>query len=154
MKRVLITGMSGTGKSTLLDELGRRGFPVVDTDVGGYIHRVGDEYLWRGPRIEELLSRTWPAGVVFVQGTVRNQVAFYPRFDHIVLLSAPQEVLLSRLQVRTDNPYGKTPAEVAEVLDNLRHVEPLLRAAASLEIVTTSPVDEIADAVLAHVGCN
>jgi len=27
-----VTGMSGAGKSTALAELGRRGFPVVDTD--------------------------------------------------------------------------------------------------------------------------
>jgi predicted ATPase len=30
--RILITGMSGTGKSTLLAELGRRGHRTVDTD--------------------------------------------------------------------------------------------------------------------------
>jgi hypothetical protein len=34
--------------------------------------------------------------VLFVQGTTRNQGLFYPRFDHIVLLSAPPEVLTER----------------------------------------------------------
>ncbi|HTZ43323.1 MAG TPA: hypothetical protein VMB79_05620 [Jatrophihabitans sp.] len=34
--RVLLTGMSGTGKSTVLGELGRRGHRVVDTDYGGW----------------------------------------------------------------------------------------------------------------------
>ena len=36
MRRVLVTGMSGTGKSTALAELGRRGFRVVDTDEPGW----------------------------------------------------------------------------------------------------------------------
>src|SRR5699024_7165199 len=34
--RVLVTGMSGTGKSTVLGELERRGHVVVDTDYGGW----------------------------------------------------------------------------------------------------------------------
>jgi dephospho-CoA kinase len=34
VRRILVTGMSGTGKSTALDELRRRGFEVVDTDEG------------------------------------------------------------------------------------------------------------------------
>jgi len=32
VRRVLVTGMSGTGKSTVLAELARRGFQVVETD--------------------------------------------------------------------------------------------------------------------------
>jgi hypothetical protein len=55
--------------------------------------------------------------VLFVQGTTRNQVLFYPRFDHIVLLSAPAEVLAERLATRATNPYGKDPAELAETLE-------------------------------------
>ncbi|MDQ3380168.1 MAG: hypothetical protein M3546_07570 [Actinomycetota bacterium] len=35
MGRVLVTGMSGTGKSTAPAEVGRRGFRVVDTDSPG-----------------------------------------------------------------------------------------------------------------------
>ena len=35
MKRVLITGMSGTGKSTVIAELAARGYNAVDTDYGG-----------------------------------------------------------------------------------------------------------------------
>ena len=33
---VLVTGMSGTGKSTVLAELARRGHAVVDTDERGW----------------------------------------------------------------------------------------------------------------------
>jgi hypothetical protein len=32
MKRVLLTGMSGTGKSTVINELTARGYKAVDTD--------------------------------------------------------------------------------------------------------------------------
>ena len=42
-----MTGMSGTGKSTALAELGRRGFPVVDTDSPTWSEWAQDEWLWR-----------------------------------------------------------------------------------------------------------
>jgi shikimate kinase len=153
MTRVLITGMSGTGKSTLLDELAARGYPTVDTDYGDYYELVNGERLWRADRIQALLrsAPTSAGDVLFVQGTTRNQGAFYPWFEHIVLLSAPVEVLIERLTHRTTNPYGKDPAELAETLEYVETVEPLLRASATLEIVTTVPVTQVADTVLAHV---
>ena len=153
MKRVLITGMSGTGKSSLLHELTARGYRTVDTDYGDYFETVDGERLWREDRISALLA-TAPdrlPGALFVQGTTRNQVLFYPRFSHIVLLSAPPEVLAERLTTRTTNPYGKDPAELAETLKYQQTVEPLLRAAATVEVVTTVPVVRVADIVLGHV---
>ena len=145
--------MSGTGKSSLLRELAARGYRTVDTDYGGYFQTVDGESLWREDRISALLSSAPDElpGVLFVQGTTRNQRLFYPRFQHIVLLSAPPEVLIERLATRTTNPYGKDPAELAETLDYRQTVEPLLRAAATLEVVTTVPVAQVADIVLDHV---
>jgi len=153
VKRVLITGMAGTGKSTLLHEFAARGYRTVDTDYGDYFQTIDGELLWREDRVSMLLSSAPDElpGVLFVQGTTRNQVLFYSRFHHIVLLSAPPEILAERLATRTTNPYGKDPAELAQVLHYQRTVEPLLRASASLEVVTTVPVTQVADIVLDHV---
>jgi hypothetical protein len=52
--------------------------------------------------------------------------------------------LLQELSARGD------PAEVAETLDYLESVEPLLREAATLEVITTVPVAQVADIVIAH----
>lgn len=150
MKRVLVTGMSGVGKSSLLGELAARGYRTVDTDYGDYHELIDGEWLWREDRIDALLSQEG-AGLLFVQGTTRNQVQFYSRFDHIVLLSAPAEILVERLTRRTNNPYGKDPSDVTETLGYLETVEPLLRQSATLEVVTTATVVQVADIVLAHV---
>ena len=68
-----------------------------------------------------------------------------------MLLSAPPEILAERLATRTGNPYGKDPDELVETLRYQQTVEPLLRASATLEVVTTFPVARVADIVLDHV---
>jgi len=154
MKRVLLTGMSGTGKSTVIARLAKLGYKVVDSDYGGFTVEVdsgtGRERLWREDRIQEV-SSTEDAEVLFISGTSRNQVRFYPQFDHIVLLSAPADVLVERLHNRTNNPYGKTAAELTETLGFLRTVEPMLRSRATLEIDTSASLDRVVSAILEHV---
>jgi cytidylate kinase len=121
MSRVLVTGMSGAGKSTVLDELRRRGLHAVDTDYEGWEQPDGD---WDLPRMDRLLAGHQD---VIVSGTVENQVRFYDRFEHIVLLSAPLDVLMQRVADRTNNSYGKSSAEREEIARYFHTVEPLLR---------------------------
>ncbi|BCJ64905.1 AAA family ATPase [Polymorphospora rubra] len=141
MARVLVTGMSGVGKSTLLDELSRRGYEAIDTDHDGWTLPDGD---WDEPRMAALLAGR---AEVVVSGTVANQGRFYDRFDHVVLLSAPLEVLLHRVAVRVNNPYGKTAAHRAEIERYVGEVEPLLRRTASVQLDGRRPVGELADIV-------
>jgi len=82
---------------------------------------------------------------LFVSGTVENQGTFYDRFDHVVLLSVPVDVLLRRVTARTNNPYGRTPEEQAEIRRYVVEVEPLLRAGASVELDGQQSVIELAD---------
>ena len=67
---------------------------------------------------------------------------------HIVLLSAPADVIVERLASRTNNSYGKQPGEVARVVGLIDTVEPLLRRAADHEIDTSVPVEEVVATVL------
>ena len=106
MTRVLVTGMSGAGKSTVLAELARRGHRVVDTDHGGWIEEFPDpdgpgvDRRWRQEVIDAVLAEP-VARTLFVSGTVSNQGRFYPGFHAIVLLTAPLEVLLARWPLAT-----------------------------------------------------
>ncbi len=141
MAHTLITGMSGTGKSTLLAELARRGHQIVDTDYGGWVTPSG---MWDEPRMSALLERERN---VVVSGTVENQGRFYDRFDHVVLLTAPVDVLIARVSTRTNNPYGRTEEDQAEIRKYVVEVEPLLRRGASVELDGQRPIGELADAV-------
>lgn len=140
--RILLTGMSAVGKSTLVQGLRGLGHAAVDTDDGFTTESTGQagEVLWLEDRVRALLDG--PEEVLFVAGCASNQVGFHDDFDHIVLLSAPPEVLRQRLATREGNPFGKTPEQVAQVLSDLAEVEPLLRHAADTEIVTTQTLDD------------
>lgn len=144
--------MSGTGKSTALDELRKLGFETVDTDVGGWTEWSDQEagYVWREDGIGELLARGRDAPL-YVSGTVSNQGRFYQQFDAVVLLSAPAEILLGRLSGRGTNEYSKSREERDLVLEHLATVEPLLRATCTHEIDASRPVEEVV-AELARIG--
>jgi dephospho-CoA kinase len=144
VRRVLVTAMSGTGKSTVLAELARRGFQVVETDDAPWSEwsEADGGYVWREDLVEELLSRE-DGGSLYVSGTVSNQGCFYPRFDAVVLLSAPVDVLLRRIDARNTNDYGKTAEERALILSHVAQVEPLLRATCTHQIDATQPLDDV-----------
>jgi shikimate kinase len=151
-KRILLTGMSGTGKSSLIGRLAALGYRAVDVDDAGWNRRGPDGgWIWREDLVERFLAED-RAEVLFLSGCAESQVRFYALFDHIVLLSAPSDVLMERLLERTNNPYGKRADERAEVREYIRTVEPLLRDAADHEVDATAPPDEVLDTVLRLVG--
>lgn len=138
--------MSGTGKSSALVELGKLGFRVVDTDEPGWTEWSDGAggYVWREDRIAELLAGDGDGDAsLFVSGTVSNQGTFYPRFDEIVLLSAPRDVLRRRIQSRTTNRFGQDPEQWEQICRDLAEVEPRLRRTCTVELDATQPLSVI-----------
>jgi dephospho-CoA kinase len=95
VRRVLITGMSGTGKSSLIASLAALGYKAVDTDDGWCEPQPDGRQRWREDAIQALLA-TEDADVLFVAGCEENQVKFHSQFDHIILLSAPADTARRR----------------------------------------------------------
>jgi shikimate kinase len=151
VKRVLLTGMSGTGKSSVIGELAALGYKAIDIDDGWCEPLPEGRRRWREDAIAELLA-TEDSDVVFIAGCEENQVRFHPRFDLIILLSAPAQIVIERLAARTGNPYGKAPGDMDRILGDLAAVEPLLRNAADHEIETTVPLADVVATVLRLTG--
>lgn len=152
MSRILVTGMSGTGKSSALAELGRRGYRVVDTDEPGWreyrrhLEPLDELHLGEWHWVEEPITALLDSDderSLFVGGGASNQSKFYDRFDAVVLLTAPADVILDRVARRTTNDYGKIPLERAMILEDLAVVVPLLRVGCTHELDASRPLDEV-----------
>jgi hypothetical protein len=145
---VLVTGMSGTGKSSVLAGLERHGHEAVDTDDPGWIVQSetpdGPEPLWDLERVGALLDRH-RAGWLFIAGCVANQRALYDRFNAVVLLTTV-DVLLARGADHA-NSFGSTSEDRAKIASDLAAYEPLLRAGADYEIVSTAPLADVVSAL-------
>jgi shikimate kinase len=148
--RVLLTGMSGTGKSSLVHELRGRGHLAYDADDDGFTEpRADGRWGWRTTLVADLLA-TAPEGLLFFAGCSEEQVEL--PFEYRVLLTAPEPVLVERLHARTGNAYGRKGDELAQVLDDLARVEPLLRRTADLVLTSTASPPELADRLLERIG--
>lgn len=162
MKKILLTGMSGTGKSTVINALAAQGYKAIDADYDEFSEWVivtddsgtpGEpveqerDWVWREERIRALLTNE-DADILFVSGCSPNMGKFMTEFDHIILLSAPNEIIIERLTTRQNNPYGKNTDELARVLGLVETVEPLLRRAAGHEIDTNVSIDDVVSQVL------
>lgn len=162
MKKILITGISGTGKSTLIETLAALGYKAIDGDTPEWCHWIEitdptDQYgstveptrdwVWREDRISALLS-TEDAPILFLSSCPSNMGQFLPRFTDVILLTAPAPTLADRLATRTNNDYGKQPHELERILEQKQIVEPLLRRIATHELAATSPPDQLASTIL------
>jgi len=134
---VYVTGISGAGKSTVRDELARRGYLAFDTDedeVAQWTHKVTGivtPLVVEAHRTPEFLSenewRTEPERVrrlaeestgrtVFLCGHVGNEDDVWSYFDEVVFLSIDQATLKRRLTTRTAHTFGTKPHELELLL--------------------------------------
>lgn len=155
--RVLVTGISGVGKSSVITALVAHGYSAIDLDTPDYSQWIAvavddstpgtpveatRDWVWNEGRLTQLLASE-EEPLLFVSGTSANMGKFLNRFDKVILLSASEEVMAYRLRTRTTNDYGKHPEELTRALALKQSVEPLLRRISTHEIDTSRPFDEV-----------
>lgn len=127
MPLIYVTGVSGSGKSTVMNELKRRGYKAYDVDTGGiaaFYHnesgkKVGHAEAWiRTPEwrkhhswqmsreIVEGLAEQAKTELVFLCGASANDEDMHDLFDQIIALSLSAKTLEQRLLSRTGSEYG------------------------------------------------
>lgn len=159
MQRVLITGMSGTGKSAVARELAARGHRAVDLDTPEWSQWIdadssdtltpqeGKDWVWREDRVRALLAGH-DRGTLFVSGCAANMGRLLPLIDKVILLSAPVATIMERLEARSSNGYGHAEEDRQKVRELIAAIEPLLRESADHEIDTARPVHATVDEIL------
>lgn len=159
LRNYLVEGVSGAGKTSVCEELLRRGFHAVHGDrvlahqggpgtgepTPGLVH---DHHVWDLDAVRALVAdRSVP--VTFLCGGSRNHARFLPLLDGVFVLQVDRDTLLRRLSTRTDE-FGGRPAERDLVLRLHATGEDL--PPGGVPIDATAPVSEVVDEVLRHVA--
>lgn len=149
MAKLYLTGMSGTGKSSIISNLKNRGFHAIDTDYGDWkvFSESDQDWILNEQKFAETLRSTTNEPLI-ISGCCSNQGSFYKLFDCVVLLSASIDTILDRVAKRQSNTYGQTNEERHEIIQNFKNIQPLLQESADIEYDTDKlTIGEIADKV-------
>ena len=154
-RNYLVEGLSGTGKSSVYDELIRRGYHAISTDrewsfsadpetglpggPGGHENWMWDEQKARG----ELESAE--PDVAFVCGSSRNRDRFLPYFTKVFNLRIDHDTMRRRLEARTEDDWPLGEAGVELMLELNRSDE---GPAGAIAVDATKPLNDVVDELL------
>lgn len=167
MRRFYITGVSGTGKSSITERLNEKGISAIDIDsVKDLCHWINKETKERASwhpgidnewheahgwicdkdRLVKLMDES--KDVVVVAGVASNQNEFLSLFDSIFFLTCSPEVFIERINNRTNNDYGKHEVEQKRILNwhEIYKKEMIDRGAVPID--AEKPLDEVVEEII------
>lgn len=125
----LVTGVSGTGKTTVCRELKKRGIVTIGIDeephLAYWVNKHGEPFVGDEVDFNEafLAEHDWMCDTsmlkklietsekpVVICGNCENIVDCMQLCNQTVLLACDPDVFLARIEAREGNNYGKTPA--------------------------------------------
>lgn len=180
MRNYLITGIAGTGKSRVSNELAKKGYRVIEFDGfpeegivfrkyrDRFDRRTGERSTYeRGSGWNELQHVQWKVdrdmvltdllgphdAIQFIAGYADNWAEFKDDFDGIFLLRANSETIKERLLTRTSGDWGRRhPEEMKHALETAESFNSSVRGLGAISIDAERPVDEIVDAIIKAVN--
>jgi len=158
-RNYLVEGLSGAGKSSVYEELIRRGYKAISTDRAWKYHADPDtgpgrpihydNSMWDQQKAVSELESPEPE-VLFVCGSSRNRDRFLPYFTKIFSLRIDDDTMRRRLRERTNNEFGKQPEEADLMLSLNRSDE---KPAGAIDVDATQPLNQVVDALLRLANC-
>jgi len=166
---VLITGVSGSGKTTIAAELVKRGHDARNMDaIEGLCSWVNlatgksepdnrekdpdwlvtHDWYWDRNRLFELLSESKNT---FFCGSSGNQAEFYSMFGKVILLEMDAKLIKERvLNGNRDHSYGRMPGEMDAILGYFEDFQDGAKAAGAVVINAGNPLANVVELVLAE----
>lgn len=167
-----ITGISGTGKTTIAKELNRRGIFAIDQDSKEYglcswknnktmedsrfEYGIGKEFLEANDwycnieKLKQILNSN--KNITFVCGVSANQDKYLDLFDKIFLLRCSPLVLVKRIDSREDHQFGKHSSEKEHILNWYEEFEERLINKGAIAINNNNPINIGADEILKNIS--
>ena len=156
IRNFLIEGVSGTGKTSVCNELQRRGYHAIhgdrelayqgDPETGeptdGFTHQ---HHIWHVDKVEALITNQDEA-VTFFCGGSRNFARFIDLFDGVFVLEIDLDTLNRRLDERPGSEWGGKPTE-RELIARLHQTkEDIPKNGISID--ATAPIAQVVDKIL------
>ncbi|MEG0255941.1 AAA family ATPase [Vagococcus sp.] len=153
MVKVLLTGMSGVGKSTTLKQICQNYEHVIDLDYDGWIFmdEENNELKIDTNRIVDYLLQN-KAKDIFLAGTAINQREMYPYLDFVITLTAPLEVMHERVLTRNNKSFGKSSEEWQKIISDKNNFEPLIIKGSDFVVSTDSAPADVVKNIYKLVG--
>ena len=170
MKKLYITGVSGTGKTTVAKALNKRGVYAFDIDsIAGLCHwenkETGEKSDWfSGIGADWVKAHSWICDLrmlkglldeqkrdVVVLGLASNQDEYFHLFDKIFLLQTTKETFIERILKRGDNDFGKDPSEQEIILGYYKDFEKSLLAKGAIPINAENSIDVVVQKIIAYL---
>jgi hypothetical protein len=171
---VYVTGISGSGKSAVLQELRLRGYAAFGVDEDGYARwldrRTGEEmpyplgsslvdpHEWYADhdwaldvkKIGDLKARVdRDAVLAFLCGVAAGDAEAWEYFDVVCALVIDEATIKARVALREDRWFGKRPQELAQIFAwNVGYAE-TYQGFGAVIIDATQPLPAVVDAVVA-----
>ena len=169
IRNYLVEGVSGAGKTSVAEELERRGHHVIhgdrvlayygDPQTGEPLERPAQQseadriawghprWIWPVDRVKGLLADQTHAMTFFCGGS-RNSHHFIDLFDEVFILEVDVDTLDRRLARRGDDEFGGRPLERQLVMRLHATKEDIPHR--GIVIDATAPIAQVIDAILAQ----
>ena len=158
-RNYLVEGLSGAGKSSVYEELIRRGYMAISTDRAWKFHAdpaTGisggpghfDNAVWDQQKAIRELESPEP-DVLFVCGSSRNRDRFLPYFTKVFNLRIDEDTMRRRLEARTEDDWILGDEGVELMLALNRSDE---KPAGAIDVDATQPLRQVVDELLRLAG--
>jgi len=157
VRNYLTEGLSGTGKTSVCDELQRRGYHAIhgdrelayqgDPETGeptdGSAH---EQHIWHVDRVRALVASQDEVMTFFCGGS-RNFAKFIDLFDGVFILEVDLDTLHRRLDERPDSEWGGGKPPARDLIARLQQTkEDIPKNGITIE--ATAPIGHVVDEIV------
>lgn len=171
MKKYWITGVAGTGKTTVGEELVKQGHYVTDVEETGGLcawwsieseqfvpfpdvvtSEFSAAHKWRldMDKLTEVIDNTQPS--VILVGTNETLKENMSMFEKVFILRCEPDVFIERLNNRENNDFGKDESIQQEILGWYENFETRMIDAGAISIDASQSIADVADQIAQHLN--
>jgi adenylate kinase family enzyme len=173
MPLIYITGPTGSGKSTICQELQSLGYEAYDTDDEGIRYWINKEsgkpvevrtksvkhgHKWFSEHTVGL-SSDWMENLksksdkedknIYICGITENDLDFVSSYSKVIILNIDEDIQHQRLINGTNSKYGKEPKQLSAAIKWRQSQIDKYKNAGAYEIDATLPVANVIKEILA-----